>query len=104
MAALKGNLKIAEALIEAGARLNAGNESLDTPLISAASNGKLDIVNMLIEKGAEVGAHILSGAVLEPTALDELFPDWKDSDAPVNIAVSQDELYFFTKTKAIKIP
>ena len=58
----------------------------------------------IVEKGSEVGAHILSGAVLEPTALDELFPNWKDSGAPVKTAVSQDELYFFTKTKSIKIP
>lgn len=59
---------------------------------------------VVVEKGSEVGAHILSGAVLEPTALNELFPDWRNTDAPVNTAVSEDELYFFTETRAIKIP
>ena len=59
---------------------------------------------VVVEKGSEVGAHILSGAVLEPTALNELFPDWRNTDAPVNTAVSEDKLYFFTETRAIKIP
>ena len=59
---------------------------------------------VIVEKGSEVGAHILSGAVLEPTALNELFPDWGDQGAPVNTPVSQDKLYFFTKSKAIRIP
>lgn len=59
---------------------------------------------VIVEKGSEVGAHILSGAVLEPTALNELFPDWRNTDAPVNTAVSEDKLYFFTETRAIKIP
>ena len=59
---------------------------------------------VVVEKGSEVGAHILSGAVLEPTALNELFPDWKNLGAPVKTPVSQDQLYFFTETKSIKIP
>ena len=59
---------------------------------------------VIVEKGSEVGAHILSGAVLEPTALNELFPDWKDQGAPVNTPVSQDKLYYFTRNKAIRIP
>ena len=63
-----------------------------------------DISVVIVEKGSEVGAHILSGAVLEPTALNELFPDWGDQGAPVNTPVSQDKLYFFTKSKAIRIP
>lgn len=48
----------------------------------------------VVEKGSEVGAHILSGAVLEPRALNELIPDWKEQNAPVTVAVSQDETYF----------
>ena len=63
-----------------------------------------DISVVIVEKGSEVGAHILSGAVLEPTALNELFPDWGKQGAPVNTPVSQDKLYFFTKSKAIRIP
>ena len=50
----------------------------------------------VVEKGSEVGAHILSGAVLEPRAMDELFPDWKNMDAPLNTPVTEDEFYFMT--------
>ncbi|MCG8314009.1 MAG: NAD(P)/FAD-dependent oxidoreductase, partial [Pseudomonadales bacterium] len=50
----------------------------------------------VVEKGSEVGAHILSGAVLEPRALDELFPNWKELEAPLNTPVTGDEFYFMT--------
>ncbi|WP_202408621.1 electron transfer flavoprotein-ubiquinone oxidoreductase [Vibrio tetraodonis] len=50
----------------------------------------------VVEKGAEVGAHILSGALFETKALDELFPDWKDLEAPVNNPVSLDEFVYMT--------
>lgn len=64
-----------------------------------------DISVCVVEKGSEVGAHILSGAVLEPTALNELFPDWKDRDAPLNTPVTSDAIYYFTSaTGAIKVP
>ncbi|MEK9919668.1 MAG: NAD(P)/FAD-dependent oxidoreductase, partial [Luminiphilus sp.] len=59
----------------------------------------------VVEKGSEVGAHILSGAVLEPKALDELIPDWKDRGAPLNTPVTGDTFYFYTSdTGAIKLP
>lgn len=59
----------------------------------------------LVEKGSEVGAHILSGAVIETRALDELFPNWKELGAPLNTAVARDEVYFFTSPeKGIKTP
>ena len=51
-----------------------------------------DISVCLIEKGSEIGAHILSGAVLEPRALNELLPDWKERGAPLDTAVTQDKL------------
>jgi electron-transferring-flavoprotein dehydrogenase len=64
-----------------------------------------DIEVCIVEKGAEVGAHLLSGAVFETRALDELFPDWKDKGAPLNTPVSRDEFYFFTgERKAVKMP
>ena len=44
----------------------------------------------VVEKGSEVGAHILSGAVLEPRALEELFPDWRERGAPLNTPVAGD--------------
>ena len=60
---------------------------------------------VVVEKGSEVGAHILSGAVLEPTALNELFPDWKEQGAPLKAAVSDDHIYFLTgKEKGAKVP
>lgn len=60
---------------------------------------------VVLEKGSEVGAHILSGAVLEPTALSELFPDWKKRGAPLNTAVTEDEVYFLTGSqKSFKSP
>jgi electron-transferring-flavoprotein dehydrogenase len=47
----------------------------------------------LLEKGAEIGAHSLSGAVFEPRALDELIPDWKDKGAPLSCPVTEDQFY-----------
>jgi electron-transferring-flavoprotein dehydrogenase len=58
----------------------------------------------VLEKGSEVGAHILSGAVFEPHALDELIPDWKEKNAPLNTAVRQDEFLFLTRARAFKLP
>jgi electron-transferring-flavoprotein dehydrogenase len=59
----------------------------------------------VLEKGSEVGAHILSGAVLETRALDELIADWREKDAPLNTKVSRDEVYFFRgSAKSIRIP
>jgi electron-transferring-flavoprotein dehydrogenase len=59
----------------------------------------------VVEKGSEVGAHILSGAVFEPRALNELFPDWQKQGAPLNTPVKGDDVYFFlSETRAIKMP
>ena len=58
----------------------------------------------VVEKAAEVGAHTLSGAVLEPRALNELIPDWKDKGAPLNTPVTDDRFMFLTESKAIKLP
>ncbi len=64
-----------------------------------------DVSVCLVEKGSEVGAHILSGAVLEPRALNELFPNWKELGAPLNTAVTGDEFYFYTSSQsAIRLP
>ncbi|MDO9596946.1 MAG: NAD(P)/FAD-dependent oxidoreductase, partial [Azoarcus sp.] len=57
-----------------------------------------DISVCLIEKGAEIGAHILSGAVMDPRALTELFPDWKERGAPLNTAVTEDRVIFLNET------
>jgi len=58
----------------------------------------------LIEKGSEVGAHILSGAVLEPRALNELIPDWQEKSAPLDTPVDADKFVFLTQTSAIRLP
>ena len=67
------------------------------------SQGK-DVSVTVIEKGSEIGAHILSGAVFEPRALDELIPDWKEKKAPLNTPALKDEFYFIQKRKGWKIP
>ena len=70
----------------------------------AAEAGK-EISVCLIEKGSEIGAHILSGAVFEPRALNELIPDWKQKDAPVKTQVAGDDVYFFlSDSGAFKMP
>ena len=58
----------------------------------------------LIEKGSEVGAHILSGAVLEPRALNELIPDWQEKSAPLDTPVNADKFVFLTQNSAIRLP
>ena len=64
-----------------------------------------DISVCVVEKGSEVGAHILSGAVLEPSALNELFPDWEAMGAPLHTPVSGDQIFVFTGAeKSIKVP
>jgi electron-transferring-flavoprotein dehydrogenase len=59
---------------------------------------------MLLEKGSEVGAHILSGAIMQPTAMNELFPDWQAMGAPLNTPVIADEVHYFTEKRGIKFP
>jgi len=64
-----------------------------------------EIAVCLVEKGSEVGAHILSGAVIEDRALAELFPNWKELGAPLNTPVKGDEVYFLTsEEKSVKTP
>jgi electron-transferring-flavoprotein dehydrogenase len=58
----------------------------------------------VLEKGSEVGAHILSGAVFEPTALNELFPDWQSLSAPLNTPVTDDHILLLQEQKQIKVP
>ncbi len=58
----------------------------------------------VIEKGSEIGAHILSGAVMDPRALDELFPDWKELGAPLKTPVSEDRFLFLTESGSFKVP
>jgi electron-transferring-flavoprotein dehydrogenase len=69
----------------------------------AAEQGRETSV-CVIEKGAEIGAHILSGAVIEPRALDELIPDWKERGAPLLTPATDDNFVFLTAKHAIRLP
>ena len=69
----------------------------------AAQHGH-DASVCVLEKGSEVGAHILSGAVMDPRALGELFPDWQQKHAPLNAPVTEDRFLFLTDGSALKVP
>ena len=74
-------------------------------LLQLAQEGGKELSVCVLEKGSEVGAHILSGAVFEPGPLDELFPDWKDKGAPLNTRVTGDDVYYLGgKESAIRFP
>ncbi|MGH7153188.1 MAG: NAD(P)/FAD-dependent oxidoreductase, partial [Acetobacteraceae bacterium] len=63
-----------------------------------------DVSVCVVEKGSEVGAHILSGAVLEPRALNELIPDWQEKGAPLDTPATQDRFVYLTQTHAFRLP
>jgi electron-transferring-flavoprotein dehydrogenase len=63
-----------------------------------------DATVCVVEKGGEVGAHILSGAVVEPRALNELIPDWKDKGAPLETQATDDRFVFLTPSRAFRLP
>jgi electron-transferring-flavoprotein dehydrogenase len=63
-----------------------------------------DMSVCILEKGSEVGAHLLSGAVFETRALNELLPDWKDKGAPLNTEATSDAFFFLTKDKSFRLP
>ncbi len=73
-------------------------------LAQLAQSAGRELSVMVVEKGSEVGAHILSGAVLEPRALDELLPDWKECGAPLNTPVVRDRFRLLIGSKAITLP
>src|SRR5690606_3434570 len=69
-----------------------------------AAQQQREISVCVLEKGAEVGAHVLSGAVMDPRALSELIPDWKDKGAPLNVPVTEDKFLFLTSQGARQTP
>ena len=74
-------------------------------LLQMAKEAESEISVCVLEKGSEVGAHILSGAVFEPSALNELFPDWKEKAAPLNTAVTGDDVYYLPSAeKSFRFP
>jgi len=69
----------------------------------AAENAR-EVTVCVLEKGSEVGAHIMSGAIIDPRALNELIPDWQAKDAPIHTPVTEDRFMLFTADKAYRIP
>jgi electron-transferring-flavoprotein dehydrogenase len=70
--------------------------------LAAAAGSELGVC--IVEKGSEVGAHILSGAVFEPRALNELIPDWRERGAPLNTPAIDDRFLYLTKNRALRLP
>jgi len=63
-----------------------------------------DVSVCILEKGSQIGAHILSGAVLDPGGMDQLIPDWRQSDAPIKVPVTEDQFWFLTERRAFRLP
>ncbi|MHC2807458.1 electron-transferring-flavoprotein dehydrogenase [Bradyrhizobium diazoefficiens] len=83
--------------------VGAGPSGLSAAIRLKQLNADLNVV--VVEKGSEVGAHILSGAVIDPAGLDKLVPDWReDSDCPLKTQVKDDRFYWMTGGGAIKLP
>ncbi len=73
-------------------------------LMQLAEGAGTELSVCVIEKGSEVGAHIMSGAVMEPRALDELIPDWAERGAPLNVPVKKEKFMFLTAVNSIPLP
>ena len=74
-------------------------------LMQQANEAEQELTVCVVEKGSEVGAHILSGAVIESRALDELFPDWKEMGAPLNTPVTEDQIFLLkNEEKSVQVP
>ena len=87
--------------------IGAGPAGLSTAcrLQQMAQEKGQELMIVVLEKGSEVGAHTLSGAVIQTRALDELFPDWKEKGAPLNTPVTEDQIFFLrNQEKSIKVP
>jgi electron-transferring-flavoprotein dehydrogenase len=69
-----------------------------------ASQQGLELSVCILEKGSEIGAHILSGAVVDPRALDELLPNWRDLDSPMTVPVTENHHWILTETKSHEFP
>jgi electron-transferring-flavoprotein dehydrogenase len=69
-----------------------------------AAQKAIELGVCVIEKGSEIGAHILSGAVMDPRALEELFPEWKALGAPLRAPVSEDRFLFLTQSGSLRVP
>ncbi len=86
--------------------VGAGPAGLSTSikLMQLAQDHDIELSVCIVEKGSEVGAHILSGAVIDPISLTELLPNWNTLSAPIETAVTNDKFLFLTKDKAMRFP
>src|SRR6201999_1660104 len=83
--------------------VGAGPSGLSAAIKLKQLNADLNVV--VVEKGSEVGAHILSGMVMDPVGLDKLIPDWReDSDCPLKTQMTDDRFYWMTAGGAIRLP
>ena len=82
--------------------VGAGPAGLSAAIRLKQLDAELSVV--VLEKGSEVGAHILSGAVLDPSGLDALLPDWRSTDAPIKVPVRQDNFYMLGEAGQLRIP
>ncbi|MFG1342443.1 electron transfer flavoprotein-ubiquinone oxidoreductase [Xanthobacter autotrophicus] len=82
--------------------VGAGPAGLSAAIRLKQLDPQLSVV--VLEKGSEVGAHILSGAVLDPSGLDALIPDWRERGAPITVPVREDNFHFLTATGGVRIP
>ena len=69
-----------------------------------AASSKTELRVCVVEKGSTLGAHSMSGACIEPEAIVELFPDYKERKAPLNQPVTKDRFYFLTENRAFRLP
>jgi len=82
--------------------VGAGPAGLSAAIRLKQLNADINVV--VVEKGSEVGAHILSGAVVDPTGLDRLLPDWRSEDNPLRTPVTEDHFYYLTQQGALRLP
>ena len=82
--------------------VGAGPAGLSAAIKLKQLNSNLQVV--VLEKGSEVGSHIISGAVLDPIGLNKLFPNWQNMGAPIKTKVSDDKFYFLGPAGGIRIP
>ena len=82
--------------------VGAGPSGLSAAIRLKQLNADINVV--VVEKGSEVGAHILSGAVIDPAGLDALLPQWRNEDSPVATEVTDDRFYFLGHAIAVRLP